>query len=91
MEATHDRTQWAQAPVKALAGQFGQMGMGQKQFQRVYTTNLLTSLPHPRDLEPPPPEIQIPTTLVYRPRLLPTLIIAIADPRLMPSPRPHPC
>ncbi len=54
-----DRTQYAQAPVDALAGQFGQMGMGQKQLQ-LYTTNLLTSPPEPRDLERPPPEIRLP-------------------------------
>ncbi|KAF8155735.1 protein transporter SEC24 [Crassisporium funariophilum] len=49
-----------QAPVDALAGQFGQMGMGgQKQFQ-LYTTNLLTSPPEPRDLQRPPPEIRLP-------------------------------
>ncbi|KAF8182002.1 CPII coat sec24 protein [Pholiota molesta] len=54
-----DRPQYAQAPVDALAGQFGQMGMGQKQFQ-LYTTNLLTSPPEPRDLERPPPEIRLP-------------------------------
>lgn len=54
-----DRGQYAQAPVDALAGQFGQMGMGQKQFQ-LYTTNLLTSPPEPRDLQRPPPEIRLP-------------------------------
>jgi len=46
--------------VDALAGQFGQMGVGgQKQFQ-LYTTNLLTSPPEPRDLQRPPPEIRLP-------------------------------
>lgn len=54
-----DRPQYAQAPVDALAGQFGQMGMGQKQLQ-LFTTNLLTSPPEPRDLERPPPEIRLP-------------------------------
>jgi protein transport protein SEC24 len=50
----------AQGPVDALAGQFGQMGVGgQKQFQ-LYTTNLLTSPPEPRDLQRPPPEIRLP-------------------------------
>ena len=48
-----------QPPVDALANQFGQMGMGQKQFQ-LYTTNLLTSPPEPRDLQHPPPEIHLP-------------------------------
>ncbi|KAG5650908.1 COPII subunit [Sphagnurus paluster] len=51
---------YAQAPIDALAGQFGQMGMGgQKQFQ-LYTTNLLTSPPEPRELYRPPPEIRLP-------------------------------
>lgn len=55
-----DRPQYAQpGPVDALANQFGQMGMGQKQFQ-LYTTNLLTSPPDPRDLHRPPPEIRLP-------------------------------
>ena len=35
------------------------MGMGSKQFQ-LYTTNLLTSPPEPRDLQRPPPEIRLP-------------------------------
>ena len=47
------------APVDALTNQFGQMGMGQKQFQ-LHTTNLLTSPPEPRDLQRPPPEIRLP-------------------------------
>lgn len=44
-----------------LADQFGQMGIngGQKPFQ-IYTTNLLTSPPDPRDLELPPPPIRLP-------------------------------
>ncbi|KAF6764239.1 CPII coat sec24 protein [Ephemerocybe angulata] len=47
-------------PVDNLANQFGQMGLaGQKQFQ-LYTTNLLTSPPDPRDLHIPPPEIRLP-------------------------------
>ncbi|KAG6916743.1 hypothetical protein DXG01_005563 [Tephrocybe rancida] len=52
---------YGQAPVDQLAGQFGQMGMGggQKQFQ-LYTTNLLTSPPEPRELYRPPPEIRLP-------------------------------
>ena len=52
---------YAQAPMDALAGQFGQMGVGggQKPFQ-LYTTNLLTSPPEPRDLYRPPPEIRLP-------------------------------
>ncbi|TFY77941.1 hypothetical protein EWM64_g6073 [Hericium alpestre] len=49
--------------VGALADQFGQMGMGgaggQKQFQ-IYTTNLLTTPPDPRELSRPPPEIRLP-------------------------------
>jgi hypothetical protein len=47
--------------VGQLTDQFGQMGIngGQKPFQ-IYTTNLLTSPPDPRDLELPPPPIQLP-------------------------------
>lgn len=54
--------QYTQPGVDALAGQFGQMGLaagGQKQFQ-LYTTNLLTSPPEPRELHRPPPEIRLP-------------------------------
>ena len=47
------------APVNTLADQFGQMGMGQKPLQ-LYTTNLLTSPPDPRELIRPPPEIRLP-------------------------------
>ena len=57
--AFNQQPQYGQAPVDALANQFGQMGMGQKQFQ-LYTTNLLTSPPEPRDLQRPPPEIRLP-------------------------------
>lgn len=51
--------QYTQAPVDALANQFGSMGMGHKQLSS-YTTNLLTSPPDPRDLQNPPPEIRLP-------------------------------
>ncbi|KXN89326.1 Protein transport protein SEC24 [Leucoagaricus sp. SymC.cos] len=53
--------QYIQPGVDTLAGQFGQMGItgGQKQFQ-LYTTNLLTSPPEPRELHRPPPEIRLP-------------------------------
>lgn len=47
------------APVNQLADQFGQMGMGQKPLP-LYTTNLLTSPPDPRELSRPPPEIRLP-------------------------------
>lgn len=51
---------YVQGAVDQLAGQFGQMGMnGHKQFQ-LYTTNLLTSPPEPRELYRPPPEIRLP-------------------------------
>lgn len=46
--------------VGALADQFGQMGMGGQKPLQVYTTNLLTSPPDPRELERPPPEIRLP-------------------------------
>lgn len=68
---------YAQAPVDALAGQFNQMGMGgpgQKQFQ-LYTTNLLTSPPEPRELYRPPPEIRLPPNSCISPSPL-----ANADP-----------
>ena len=47
--------------IGQLADQFGQMGIngGQKPFQ-IYTTNLLTSPPDPRDLDLPPPPIRLP-------------------------------
>jgi len=51
--------QYTQAPVDALANQFGTMGMGHKQLS-IYTANLLTSPPDPRDLQNPPPEIRLP-------------------------------
>jgi len=50
---------YGQPPVDALANQFGHMNMGQKQFT-LYTTNLLTSPPDPRELQRPPPEIRLP-------------------------------
>ncbi|KAF8644917.1 hypothetical protein AX16_008199 [Volvariella volvacea WC 439] len=51
---------YGQAGVNALADQFGAMGIaGQKPFQ-LYTTNLLTSPPEPRELSRPPPEIRLP-------------------------------
>ena len=47
-------------PVDNLANQFASMGIaGQKQFQ-LYTANLLTSPPDPRELQNPPPEIRLP-------------------------------
>ncbi len=51
--------QYGQGPVDGLANQFGMMGMGQKHLS-LYTTNLLTSPPDPRDLQNPPPEIRLP-------------------------------
>ena len=48
-----------QSQMGALADQFGQMNMGQKGL-RLYTTNLLTSPPDPRELYNPPPEIVLP-------------------------------
>ncbi|KAF9568716.1 protein transporter SEC24 [Agrocybe pediades] len=64
--AFNQQPQYGQAPVDALANQFGQMGMGQKQFQ-LYTTNLLTSPPEPRDLQRPPPEIRLPPNACISP------------------------
>ncbi|KZT23697.1 protein transporter SEC24 [Neolentinus lepideus HHB14362 ss-1] len=55
--------QQPQPGVNQLADQFGQMNMGmqggQKPFQ-LYTTNLLTSPPDPRELDRPAPEIRLP-------------------------------
>lgn len=45
--------------MNALADQFGQMGVGQKGL-RLYTANLLTSPPEPRELLRPPPDICLP-------------------------------
>jgi protein transport protein SEC24 len=55
---------FGQQPVDQLTNQFGQMGMqqpgmAQRPFQ-LYTTNLLTTPPEPRDLHRPPPEIRLP-------------------------------
>ncbi|KAF7795675.1 hypothetical protein EIP86_006840 [Pleurotus ostreatoroseus] len=47
------------APMGGLVDQFNQMSMGQKG-PRLYTTNLLTSPPDPRELYRPPPEIFLP-------------------------------
>ena len=77
--AFNQQPQYGQAPVDALANQFGQMGMGQKQFQ-LYTTNLLTSPPEPRDLQRPPPEIRLPPNSCVSPS--PT---ANADPSYLRS------
>ncbi|PPR00131.1 hypothetical protein CVT24_008933 [Panaeolus cyanescens] len=55
----NQQPQYGQGPVDNLANQFGGMGLGQKQFS-LYTTNLLTSPPEPRDLHRPPPEIRLP-------------------------------
>ncbi|KDQ58689.1 hypothetical protein JAAARDRAFT_176744 [Jaapia argillacea MUCL 33604] len=57
--------------VGQLADQFSQMGiqggaMGQKPFQ-LYTTNLLTSPPEPRELARPPPEIRLPPNACISP------------------------
>ena len=60
--------QYGQPPMDALANQFGQMGMGQKQLS-LYTTNLLTSPPDPRDLQVPPPEIRLPPNSCISPSL----------------------
>lgn len=62
-----------QAPqVGALADQFGNMAVGgqpvggQKPFQ-LYTANLLTSPPDPRELSRPPPEIRLPPNACLSP------------------------
>lgn len=64
----HQEPQYANGPSQGadynpamgqLAGQFGQMGLGQQRFQ-LLTTNLLTSPPDPNELNRPPPEIRLP-------------------------------
>ncbi|KAI0032870.1 protein transporter SEC24 [Vararia minispora EC-137] len=45
-------------PADQLAGQFGQMGFGQK--PRLTTANLLVAPPDPSELSLPPPEITLP-------------------------------
>jgi len=56
----YQQPMYGQQDPNALAGQFSQMGLGgQKPFQ-LYTTNLLTSPPDPRELSLPPPEIRLP-------------------------------
>ncbi|CCL99585.1 uncharacterized protein FIBRA_01603 [Fibroporia radiculosa] len=47
-------------PVNALADQFGQMNVGGPKRLTLYTTNLLTSPPDPRELHRPPPDIILP-------------------------------
>lgn len=53
-----------QAPVysqtNTLVDQFSQMNMAGQKGLRLYTTNLLTSPPDPRELHRPPPEIVLP-------------------------------
>jgi protein transport protein SEC24 len=58
-----------QPPMGALADQFGQMNMGQKGL-RLYTANLLTSPPDPRELHNPPPEIVLPPNSCISPNPL---------------------
>lgn len=55
-----------QPAVGALADQFGQMNVGQKGL-RLYTANLLTSPPDPRELYRPPPEICLPPNACVSP------------------------
>jgi protein transport protein SEC24 len=47
-------------PVADLTNQFGQMGMGGQRQLQLFTTNLFTSPPDPRELQRPPPEIRLP-------------------------------
>ncbi|KIY62915.1 protein transporter SEC24 [Cylindrobasidium torrendii FP15055 ss-10] len=55
--------------MNQMADQFSQMGMGgQKGFQ-LYTANLLTSPPDPRELSIPPPEIRLPPNASVTPSL----------------------
>ncbi|EIW78479.1 CPII coat sec24 protein [Coniophora puteana RWD-64-598 SS2] len=49
-----------QQQMDQLAGQFGGMGMGGQKPLQLYTTNLLTSPPDPRELARPPPDILLP-------------------------------
>lgn len=54
----------SQASVNTLADQFGQMNV---KGPRLYTTNLLTSPPDPRELHRPPPEILLPPNSTFSP------------------------
>lgn len=58
--------QQQQQQMGALADQFGQMNVGQKGL-RLYTTNLLTSPPDPRELHNPPPDIVLPPNACISP------------------------
>ncbi|KAI0918792.1 COPII subunit, variant 2 [Taiwanofungus camphoratus] len=53
--------------VGVLADQFGQMNMGPQKALRLYTTNLLTVPPDPRELHRPPPEIVLPPNACVSP------------------------
>lgn len=66
-----------QSSMNTLVDQFGQMGMGQKGL-RLYTTNLLTSPPDPRELHQPPPEIVLPPNSCVSPSPLANADIPIS-------------
>jgi protein transport protein SEC24 len=61
--------------VGALTDQFGQMGFGGTKPFQLFTTNLLTSPPDPRELHRPPPEVRLPPNACISPSPL-----ANADP-----------
>ncbi|KAF8629024.1 hypothetical protein AX15_003599 [Amanita polypyramis BW_CC] len=54
-------------PVADLTNQFGQMGMGGQKHLQLYTTNLFTSPPDPRELYRLPPEIRLPPGVCISP------------------------
>ena len=54
-------------PVGDLANQFGQMGIGGQKHLQLYTANLFTSPPDPRELHRPPPEIRLPPGVCISP------------------------
>ncbi|THU98128.1 hypothetical protein K435DRAFT_965084 [Dendrothele bispora CBS 962.96] len=56
----YQQPMYGQQDPNALAGQFSQMGLGGSKPFQLYTANLLTSPPDPRDLSLPPPEIRLP-------------------------------
>ena len=49
-----------QQQMNAVSDQFSQMGIGGQKPFALYTTNLLTAPPDPRELQRPPPEIRLP-------------------------------
>ncbi|EJC99351.1 CPII coat sec24 protein [Fomitiporia mediterranea MF3/22] len=56
-----------QQQMGAVTDQLGQMGIGGQKPHALYTTNLLTAPPDPRELALPPPEIRLPPNACVSP------------------------